>query len=500
MKKQKNDTSGNVDGLDTDVIIIGGGAGLAAAAAAAEKGARVIVLERLKTTGGNASLAAGILAAESPVQKRLKIDATREYLFKASMDYARWMINPRLVKAFIDKSGDTIRWLEEMGITFEDIPFCYPNQLPRIFHVVSGHGRRLIRTLHKRCEALGVKILCETAAMKISVAENGEVTGVLAKQKEKTLSINAKAVVIATGGYSGNKELLKKHYPHYTENLRLYGKPCPGDGLRMAIETGAATEGLGAVIAMGPLFKGSNYVHVVAMECNTLWVNNNGERFINEDIIPSASSNALNMQPDGISFTLFDSRIKEGFINDGTVKAVEPQRYPAGTRMINLDNKLKKEENRGTVKISRSWKEIAKWIGTDLKILKNTITEYNRYCNRGRDEEFYKDRRFLQLLEIPPFYALKCTQAHHGTIGGIKINHYMEVMNSSNNKIPGLYASGNDAGGWVADSYPHHLTGTALSFALNSARIAGENAVEYLKKLMWLAGDAVKLSSKKNKS
>ena len=109
-------------------------------------------------------------------------------------------------------------------------------------------------------------------------------------------------MVIATGGYSGNKELLKKHYPHYTENLRLYGKPCPGDGLRMAIEAGAATEGLGAVIAMGPLFKGSNYVHVVAMECNTLWVNNNGEHFIKTDasfnllkLLPSMLSNALRL-------------------------------------------------------------------------------------------------------------------------------------------------------------------------------------------------------------
>jgi fumarate reductase flavoprotein subunit len=482
MTKKKNDKPSNADDLVADVVIIGGGAGLAAAVAAADKGARVIVLERLKTTGGNASLAAGILAAESPVQKRLKVDATKESLFKASMDYARWMINPRIIKAFIDKSGDTIRWLEEMGITFEDIPFCYPNQHPRIFHVVSGHGRKLIHTLQKRCKVMGVKILCETSATKISITENGELTGVFAKQKEKTLSINTKAVVIATGGYSGNKELLKKYYPHYTESLRLYGKPCPGDGLRIAMEAGAATEGLGAVIAMGPLFEGSNYVHVVAMECNTVWVNKNGERFINEDIIPSASSNALNMQPDKISFTLFDSKIKEGFINNGTVKAVEPQRYPAGTKMINLDNKLKKEEVKGTVKISRSWKEIAKWIGTDLKTLKKTITEYNRYCNIGQDKEFYKDRRFLQPLKTPPFYALKCTQAYHGTIGGIKINHHMEVINSSNKKIPGLYASGNDAGGWVAGSYPHHLTGTALSFALNSARIAGENAAEYINK------------------
>jgi fumarate reductase flavoprotein subunit len=217
------------------------------------------------------------------------------------------------------------------------------------------------------------------------------------------------------------------------------------------------------------------------MESNTIWVNKNGERFVNEDIIPSASSNPLNMQPDKVSFTLFDTKIKQDFINEGIIKAVEPVPYPAGTKMKDLDNKMKKEESRGTIKKSRSWKEIAKWIGANPDTLKNTITEYNRYCDRGWDNAFYKNRRFLQPLRTPPFYALRCTQAHHGTIGGIKINHHMEVIDTNNEKIPGLYASGNDTGGWVDGTYPHHLTGTALSFALNSARIAGENAADYVK-------------------
>ena len=482
MKTQRIDRSNKSADLAADVVVIGGGAGLAAAVAAAEKDAKVIVLERLKKTGGNTSLAAGLLAAESPVQKRLKIDATKEYLFKASMDYAKWLTNPRIVKAYIDKSGDTVQWLEDMGLTFENIPFCYDNQFPRIFHVITGHGNKLIHTMQKRCEELGVKIFCSTAGKKITINENGEVAGIIAKQKEKTISIEARAAVIATGGYSGDKRLLKKYYPYYTDTLRLYGIPCPGDGLKMALEAGAATEGLGAVIAMGPLFEGSNYVHVVSMESNTVWVNKNGERFINEDVIPSASSNALNTQPDKISFTLFDSKIKQGFINDGIIKAVEPARYPAGTKMKSLDNKLEREESRGTIKISQSWKDIAKWIGADLKTLKNTITEYNRYCDNGWDDDFYKNRRFLRPLKTPPFYALRCTQAHHGTVGGIKINQHMEVINTKNKRIPGLYASGNDTGGWVAGTYPHRLTGTALSFALNSARIAGENAAGYIGK------------------
>lgn len=482
MKTQKTKKFKKSDDPVADVVVIGGGAGLAAAIASAEKSMKVVLLEKLKKPGGNAALAAGFLAAESPVQKRLKINTTKEHLFKASMDYARWLTNPRIVKAFIDKSGDTVQWLENMGLTFEDIPFCYHNQSPRIYHVITGHGHKLIQTMQKRCEELGVQILCSTTGKKIRINGNRKVTGVIAEQKGKHISIKAGAVVIATGGYSGDKRLMKKHYPHYTETLRLYGIPCKGDGLRMALEVGAATEGLGAVIAMGPLFEGSSYVHVVSMESNTIWVNKNGERFVNEDVIPSASSNPLNMQPDKVSFTLFDTKIKQGFIDDGIIKAVEPVPYPAGTRMKDLDDKLKKEKVRGTVKKSVSWKEIAKWIGADPDTLKQTITQYNRYCDRGWDDEFYKDRRFLQPLKTPPFYALKCTQAHHGTIGGIKINHRMEVINTGDNIIPGLYASGNDAGGWIEGTYPHHLTGTALSFALNSARIAGENAAEYMKK------------------
>lgn len=464
-----------------DVVVIGGGAGLAGAIAAAEKGMKVVVLERLKKPGGNAAMAVGILAAESPVQKRLKIDATKEHLFKASMDSSKWLNNSRIVKAYIDKSGETIQWLEDMGLTFSDVEVCYLNQSPRIFHAVNGYGARLIKTMLKKCKELGVEILCETAGSKISVNKKGQVTGVIAKQKGETVVIKAKAVIIATGGFSGDKALLKKHYPHYTDTIRLYGKPCPGDGLRMALEAGSATEGLATLITMGPMFEGTNYVHIVSMESNTIWVNKRGERYINEDVIPSASSNALNMQPDKLSFSLFDNKIKQGFIDDGIIKAVEPAPYPAGSRMKNLDTKLEKEITKGTVKVSRSLKQIAKWIGADFNTLKKTIENYNSNCKKGWDDEFYKNRRFLQPLETPPFYALRCGQAYHGTIGGIKINRNMEVINSNEKNIPGLYASGNDTGGWIAGTYPYHLTGTALCFALNSARIAGENAAVYIK-------------------
>jgi fumarate reductase flavoprotein subunit len=132
------------------------------------------------------------------------------------------------------------------------------------------------------------------------------------------------------------------------------------------------------------------------------------------------------------------------------------------------------------VKIAKSWKEIANWIGADPKVLRNTINEYNSFCKDKYDEMFFKERRFLQPLQTPPYYAIKCYQGFYNTIGGIKINHYMEVLDEKDNPIPGLYAAGTDTGGWESRTYCLPLSGNAFGFAINSGRMAGENATKYL--------------------
>src|SRR5512136_2783218 len=149
--------------LEAQIIVIGGGGtGLAAAAAAAEKGAKVILLEKRHAAGGNTALARGIFAAESPVQKRMKIDAQRDELFKIAMGYSHWKINPKIVRAFVDKSGNTIQWLEEKGLKFEDVLHYYPNQIPRVFHVPEGRGAGLVKLMVNRCEEMGVAVRYDT--------------------------------------------------------------------------------------------------------------------------------------------------------------------------------------------------------------------------------------------------------------------------------------------------------------------------------------------------
>ena len=140
-----------------DVAVIGaGGSGLAAAIAAAERGAKTIVLEKRHGTGGDTALAGGLFAAESPPLKRLKNDSSADELIKRALSYAHWKTNPRIVRAFIKRSGDTIGWLESMGVNFFEIAEYYPTQGPRIMHLPEGMGAGLIQVLVAKSRSLGV--------------------------------------------------------------------------------------------------------------------------------------------------------------------------------------------------------------------------------------------------------------------------------------------------------------------------------------------------------
>ena len=472
----------DVEGEKADVVVIGsGGTGLMAALAASEKGAKVVVLEKRGAPGGNTALARGIFAAESPVQKRMNIEAKRDELFEIAMSYSHWKVDPKIVRVFVDKSGDTIEWLEKHGMQFEDVLHYYKNQVPRVFHVPKGRGAGLVKFLVKLCHDSGVRMYFNTGAKKVLTNEKGEIAGVIAVSKGREFRITAKNVIIGTGGFAGNRDLLKRYYSDYTEDLCLHGMPNMGDGILMAMELGAAEEGLGILLLRGPRFAASSYVSVVAEEPNMIWVNKNGERFIDESVACywPESGNALNRQPDKICYTVFDERIKQGLVREGLIKG--SAHFPIGMKMTKLEKELHDHVAKGKVRISESWNEIAKWVGAPVSALKSTIRGYNSCCDEGYDRMFLKDREFLQPLRTPPYYALKCVQSFHGTLGGIKINHRMEVLGQDGKPIPGLYAGGIDTGGWETETYCIILSGSAFSFALNSGRIAGENAAERLK-------------------
>jgi len=471
--------------IQTDIVCVGaGGTGLAAAVAAVENGARAVILEKANAPGGNSARAVGFFAAESPAQKRMRIDAPRDSLFKIAMDHAHWRINAKIIRAFVDKSGDTVRWLEEKGLEIDRIPTFYPNQVIRTEHDAKNGGSDVVKLLLKNCEELGIPLLKRTSAKKITLTQAGEVAGVVATGKDEELQITAKSVIIASGGYAANKRLLKKYTPWYTEAIRYRGLPHTGDGLLMAMEAGAATEGLGQLRMLGPIFDGTRrHVGQVYNQPNTVWVNKKGERYIDETMAFNHFEcvNAVLQQPEQVSYTLFDEQIKRGIVETGPIRVAQEGFYGrTGTDLAELSRELLLEVDDGTTKMADSWEEIAIWIGANPEVLQSTIDEYNSDCDRGHDSVMAKDRRYLIPFRTPPYYAMRGHPTITTTQGGIKINHRMEVLNHEDNPIPGLYAGGDTTGGWESDTYNVHLSGSGLGFALNSGRIAGENAAQYV--------------------
>ncbi|MDB9822822.1 FAD-dependent oxidoreductase [Deltaproteobacteria bacterium] len=464
------------------VIIGGGGAGLAAAVAAAEKGAKdIVILESRHVPGGNAAFVMGILAAESRLQKRMGFEARRDDIFRIAMDYAHWKINPRLIRSLVDKSGDTIEWLEEKGLKFEQILIHAPNQVPPTFHRIGGSGKtgaEVVRALVKSCEDFGVQILCQTRAKHLLTDKDGHVVGVLAESKDNEIIFTAESVIIATGGFAGNSDMLNKYLPDYNEEEFHYaGIPHKGEGLLMATEIGAATDGMVVLEMNGPDFPGSSYMSVVASQPNTLWLNKKGERFTDETVsfLFSQSANTLYRQPDKISYTLFDERIKQNIFKE-ELYPIDKSRLNDTNWPARVDKDLQLHSDKGRVKISDSLDEIAKWIGIDPEMMKAEVDEYNSFCDQGHDNLFAKDRMYLLPLRTPPYYAIQCCITLLTTHGGIKINHHMEVVDKQDNPIPGLYAAGVETGSNDSGTYNAHIPGHSFGFTVNSGRIAGENA------------------------
>lgn len=478
----------NAENLQSDIVVIGaGGAGLAAATAAAESGVKnIVMLEARHTPGGNSVFPEGIFAAESHIQKRLGIDAPKDKVFRIAMDYTHWKTNPRLIRALVDKSDDTIRWLEAKGVNFSGVIPHYPNQVPAFFHVITEPrplGSAVIKALSKSCQEMGVRIFCQTGARKLLTDGKGKITGVLAAAKGKELSISTQSVIIATGGFAGNAKLIKKYIPSYDEaEIRHGGLPHKGDGLRMASEIGAATESMATLEIVGPAYAGPRSISPLFRRPNTVFVNKKGERFTDESTVYHVHSdfaNAMFNQPGKTVFALFDEDIKQSIIKDG-LKPMESFQMVGSSWPTGLDKEIQLQVEKGTIMIADSWDKIAEWIGISAKSLRQTVDEYNTFCDRGYDEVFAKDRNYLMPLRNPPYYAIKCGVSLVVTHGGIKINHNMEALNNEDIPIPGLYAAGVETGGTDSDTYNYVLTGHSFGFAVNSGRIAGENAARYV--------------------
>lgn len=506
-----------------DVVVVGGGgAGLSAAGTILQSGASAIVVEKYPAVGGNTIRSGGPVNAANPkwqmkfeenpgeratIEALLAADESlihAEYLddFNALKDeyaaYKEKFANQKghlfdspllhrmqtyfggkrtdlngnsiygqydLIKILTDRALESVNWLEEIGVEFDkSLIFAPVGALWRRGHKpVKSYGTDFILSLKKYVEKHSGKIITDTA-VKEFIVEDGEIKGIIATgENGQKVTVHAKAVVLASGGFGANTKMLKAYNTYWAEiddNIRTTNSyAMTGDGILLGQSVGAALTGMGFTQMMpvsdpetGELFSGLQ----VPPE-NFVIVNTEGKRFVNEfsgrDVLTKAA-----IDQGGLFFLIADDEIKK---------------TAANTSQEKIDLQVKS----GTLFRADSLEELAIKVGMDPEVLVDTVNKYNSYVDAGFDPEFHKDTFDLK-VEKAPFYATPRKPAVHHTMGGLKIDTAARVLNEEGNPIRNLYAAGEVAGGIHAGN---RLGGNALTDIFTFGRIAGKSAVDSLK-------------------
>lgn len=489
-------TAQNVKHLACDLVVIGaGGSGMVAAVRAAECGVKkIIVMDKAGRAGGNAWMAVGMFATNSQKHKRLGYEDTTDQVFLDAMKATRWATDPKIVRAYIENSGKFADWLESKGMEFDLIAFDPNKSLIGIKERRSHHkvddpshgpgfmGSTVVETMLEECRKHDITILTKTKVTKLLLDDEQNINGVMATSQTEEIKVTAKSVIIAAGGFGANKELLKQYFPDF---FRVEGKitrlslgHSTGDGILMANQVGAVTGENMGVLLFGPSHHPWSYrIHSILKRPYCIWVNKNGERFVSETE-GLDGGNAMYRQPETILYGIIDEATKEYIINTGDSCDNGPKNDTREYMKL-LDEDIKKESGDGKrVKVADTIDEIAAFIGAEPLALKATVERYNLYCANGVDKEFMKEKEYLRPIVKPPYYAILGVRCYDTTHGGIKINERLEVINKQGKVINGLYASGDNASGWVTQDYGP--IAASLTWCFNSGYMAGEQAAKYV--------------------
>lgn len=475
---------------ETQIVVIAAGpSGLSAAVQAAEDGADVIVMEKAAAVGGAANMGMGPLGIGTRYQKQQMVDISVEKAFNMFMEYTHYNVDARLVKRYFEQSAETIEWLEDMGVEFEGA-FRYFPKSEATWHIVKtdqGIGPRaasfMNKALYARAQELGVKILLETPAKKI-LMEDGHVSGVLGTDKDgNEVEIKCKAAVICTGGAGCNKQVIKEEtgYEHGVDMFNFAIPGIMGDGLKMAWEAGA--DRLPVRIEQAASIEGiddlpGSVANVMGQP--NLLVNIQGKRIMNEDSMQNSTylSNVVSHQKGRVAFSIVDSSIVRYYMKNGVDNVCLVRPDPDVSDFAEGVKMAQENGNEGLF-IADSIEELARMTGIDEETLVETVEDYNDFCD-SVDEEFFKEKRYLRPLIKKPFYAARVRPGGYGTVGGIRINENCQACDKEFEAIPGLYAAGADACNIYDDSYMFLLPGNSMGFAVNTGRIAGMSAAEYV--------------------
>lgn len=463
VKQAENTASGD---LTADVVVIGaGGAGLSAAIEAKDQGAgSVLLLEKMAAIGGTTFLSQGLIGAyDSKLQKEMNVALTYEEMYENLMNNAAWHLDPTLTEITIRKSGETIDWLmDRVGLDINDVKVGYgPLQM---MHTVNGGGAAMADPFTKTLADAGVEVLLETRATGLIMDADGSVAGVKAAQGGGELTISAKSVVIATGGYAYNPELTARFTPELAGTFGIGFPGATGDGVIMASNIGAATTHTDDMMCVL-----KDYEIMAEYNGNSDTAGNNGFMVLpNMILVGAAGARFVNEKDQGymtqkLNGPVFDQMHKDGL---GYVWAISDQAAvdASGRTKRNLDLQYVTADTP---------EALAALMGVDPAGLAKTIHDFNSYVDAGYDQEFRRNGEEMAKLTAP-YVAVALVPCEIITYGGVARNVDAEVIRADGTVIPGLFVAG-EAGANSA------YMGFTLDNCFVWGRIAGANAADYAK-------------------
>ncbi|HSL86912.1 MAG TPA: flavocytochrome c, partial [Bacteroidales bacterium] len=452
---ENTDAAAELEDRETEIVIIGaGGAGLTAAIEAAISGAEVIVVEKMPMVGGNTKLATGGLnAAETSSQEALDIEDSVEAFVEDTMTGGGDINHEDLVRVFAEKSSEAVDWLQGIGADLSDVGRMGGSSNNRTHRPAGGApvGGHVMDVLHDKAVELGVEILLNSEVVEIT-GDAQQVQGVAVKTSEGTYNIAAKAVIIATGGFGANNDLVASFDPA----LKGYGTTnhpgATGDVTKFAEAFDIAYIDMDQIQTHPTVMPSNNYMITEAVRGNgAILVNREGERFVNELETRAVVSDAQLAQTGASSFLVFDQGIRE------SLSAIEGY------------------YNKGFLIEGETLEELAEKLEMDPEAFVKTMETYNASVENGTDEAFGRED-MPRSLSTGPFYAVEVAPAVHHTMGGVVITVNGEVVGASGEVIPGMFAAGEVTGGIHGNN---RLGGNAMADITIFGRIAAQNAVAF---------------------
>ena len=505
MAKADKTANGETVSYDADVVVIGaGGAGMTAAMTAADAGQKVVILESQAMVGGNSARATGGMnAAKTVYQDENEFDqaaGVEKTLATAAEKYAdnetitalaktvseQWAAyqanptgyfdsvelmeldtmvggkginDPELVETLCEGTADAIDWLDENGITLHNVSSFGGASVKRIHRPVNEEGKvvsvgaYMIPLLQENCEKRGIDIVLNTTVDTILTDANGAAVGVSGTDKDgNTVVVNAKSVILATGGFGANLDMVTQYKPELAGFMTTNAAGAQGQGIEMATAIGAGTVDMDQ-IQIHPTVEANTAALITEglRGDGAILVNANGERFVDEVGTRDVVSAAEIAQPGSYSWLIIDQAMADASsVIQGYIK-------------------------KGYTKTGATYEELAKELDVDPAAFANTMETWNSYVEAKNDPDFGRTS-FANPLNNGPYYAIKVTAGVHHTMGGVTINSATEVLKEDGTVIPGLFAAGEVTGGVHG---ANRLGGTAVADFVVFGRIAGESAANY---------------------